>query len=235
MPRRYQMGADGEMHPAYFGKLPEQFTEADTLCFMADTDIQLSGKVSPDTLAAIKAAGYQYRAGAISPLPGKENQVMSDEKSTGAQAPAQEVEKPAPLKLDVTARAIDPIKNLVGFATVKFNDCFVVEDFKILTGANGLYVGMPSKPDKSSPSGYRETSKPITADFRKQLHGAILGAYEKAVEKLQARAAAVQQAPPPEKKSIKEQLENGVKQAAKENAARPPKERPKKEKSAERS
>ena len=61
MPRRYQMGADGEMHPAYFGRLPEQFTEADTLHFMADTDIQLSGTVSADTLAAIKAAGYEYR------------------------------------------------------------------------------------------------------------------------------------------------------------------------------
>lgn len=157
---------------------------------------------------------------------------MSDEKNTGVQPPAQETEKPVPLKLDVTARAIDPIKNLVGFATVRFNDCFVVEDFKILTGPKGLYVGMPSKPDKSSPSGYRETSKPITADFRKQLHGAILGAYEQAVEKLQARAAAVQQTPPPEKQSIKEQLETGAKQAAKENAARPPKEKSAKAKAA---
>ncbi|MCB7303661.1 septation protein SpoVG family protein [Bariatricus massiliensis] len=232
MPRRYQMGADGEMHPAYFGRLPEQFTEADTLHFMADTDIQLSGTVSADTLAAIKAAGYEYRDGDVSPVPGKENHVMSDEKSTGAQAPAQEAEKPAPLKLDVTARAIDPIKNLVGFATVKLNDCFVVEDFKILTGSKGLYVGMPSKPDKSSPSGYRETVKPITADFRKELHGAILGAYEQAVEKLQTRAAAARQAPPPEKQSIKEQLEAGAKQAAKENAERPQKEKPKRAKAA---
>lgn len=158
---------------------------------------------------------------------------MSDEKITDTQAPSHETEKPAPLKLDVTARAIDPIKNLVGFATVKFNDCFVVEDFKILTGSKGLYVGMPSRPDKSSPSGYREISKPITADFRKQLHEAVLVAYEQAVEKLQARAVVVQQTPLPEKQSIKEQLEAGAKQAAKENAARPPKEKPKRAKAAQ--
>ena len=91
---------------------------------------------------------------------------------------------------------------------------------------------MPSKPDKSSPSGYRETVKPITADFRKELHGAILGAYEQAVEKLQTRAAAARQAPPPEKQSIKEQLEAGAKQAAKENAERPQKEKPKRAKAA---
>ena len=33
----------------------------------------------------------------------------------------------APLKLDVSVRVIEPVKNLMGFASVKFNDCFVVE------------------------------------------------------------------------------------------------------------
>ena len=227
MPRRYQMGADGDMHPAYFGKLPEQFTEADTLHFMADTDMKLSGSVSPETLAAINAAGYEYRDGAVFPAPGKENTTMSEEKSTGAQAAA--------LKLDVSVRMIEPIKNLVAFASVRLNDCFVVEDFKILNSDKGLFVGMPSKPDKSSQSGYRETVKPVTADFRKELHGAILDAYALAVEKQQTRANATQEAPAPEKQSIKEQLENGAKQAAKENAARPPKEKAAKAKAAERS
>ncbi|MFQ9663010.1 MAG: septation protein SpoVG family protein [[Clostridium] symbiosum] len=103
------------------------------------------------------------------------------------------------LKLEVAARPIEPIKNLVGFASVKFNDCFVVEDFKILQSDKGLFVGMPSKPDKSSKYGYRDTAKPITAEFRKELHGAILEAYQQEVEKLQARAAAVRQTPPPGK------------------------------------
>ena len=30
MPRRYKLGADGQAHPAYFGKLPEEFTKEDT-------------------------------------------------------------------------------------------------------------------------------------------------------------------------------------------------------------
>ncbi|MFR2823933.1 MAG: hypothetical protein ACLTCQ_04625 [Enterocloster bolteae] len=34
---------------------------------------------------------------------------------------------------------------------------------------------MPSKPDKSSRTGYRDTVKPITKEFREELHGAILG------------------------------------------------------------
>ena len=130
------------------------------------------------------------------------------------------VQEAPPMKLDVSVRAIEPKGNLLGFANVKFNDCFVVEDFKILQTDKGLYVGMPSKPDKSSKTGYRDTAKPITGEFRKQLHGAILTAYSAEIGRLQAVAAAR------ERPSIKDQLEAGAKEAAKEKAARPPKEKP---------
>ena len=140
-------------------------------------------------------------------------------------APAQEV---APLKIDVSVRAIKPMGNLLGFANVKFNDCFVVEDFKILQTAKGLFVGMPSKPDKSSDTGYRDTAKPITADFRKQLQGAVITAYNAEITRLQAVAASQ------EKPSIKGQLEAGAEQAAKEAADKPPKARAIKNKGEER-
>lgn len=77
-PARYQMGADGEMHRTWNGKLPEEFSERDTLFFLADTDIALRGKVLADTLAAIHAAGYDYQGGAIVPRPGKENAMSKD-------------------------------------------------------------------------------------------------------------------------------------------------------------
>ena len=35
----------------------------------------------------------------------------------------------------------------MGFASVKFNDCFVVENLKIVQGSKGLFLGMPSQPD----------------------------------------------------------------------------------------
>lgn len=231
-PRRYGVTSNGSIQRLWNGKLAEDFTEADALRFMADTDILLSVKVSADILAAIQRTGYRYEGGEVLPRPGKEEMTMSDEKTTGAQAPEQEAPGGSGLKLDVTARPIDPIKNLVGFANVKINDCFVVEDFKILQSDKGLYVGMPSKPDRNSRTGYRDTAKPITAEFRKELHGAILEAYQQEIEKLQARVAASRQAPPPEKESIKGQLEAGTKKAAKENAARAPKDKP--AKSAER-
>ena len=117
------------------------------------------------------------------------------------------VQEALPMKLDVSVRAIEPKGNLL-------------EDFKILQTDKGLYVGMPSKPDKSSKTGYRDTAKPITGEFRKQLHGAILTAYSAEIGRLQAVAAAQ------ERPSIKDQLEAGAKEAASEKAARPPKEKP---------
>lgn len=150
---------------------------------------------------------------------------MSDEKSTIL----QEAEQAAiPLKLDVSARPIEPKGSLVGFASIKFNDAFVVEDFKIIQSDKGLFVGMPSKPDKTSKTGYRDTAKPITAEFRKELTGAVIAAYHAEIDKLKARTADA-----PEKQSIPEQLAEGKKQAAKDNA-RPAPAKASKAKNAER-
>ena len=115
MPRRYKLGADGQPRRAFYGKLPEEFTKEDTLRFLADTDIQLSGSLSADTLAALRAEGYEYKDGGLAPISGKET--VMQEQTDGAPAATQE-----PMKLDVSVRLIDPVKNLIGFASVKFND-----------------------------------------------------------------------------------------------------------------
>jgi len=135
-----------------------------------------------------------------------------------------------PLNMEVTAHPIEPKGNLLGFASVKFNDCFVVESFRILQGENGVFVGMPSKPDKGSTTGYRDTAKPITAEFRTELSGAIMTAYNAEVEKLQTRAAAVRSTPdkqPP----IRVQLDKAAKEVTRDNTD---KSAPKRVKAAER-
>ncbi|MFR1463908.1 MAG: septation protein SpoVG family protein [Blautia wexlerae] len=127
MPRRYKQGADGQPHPTFYGKLPEEFSKADTMRFMVETDLKLSGCVSADTLAALRAEGYDYKDGNLVPA-GKEETMQEKVANT---TPA------APLKLDVSVRVIEPVKNLMGFASVKFNDCFVVENLKIVQGRQG--------------------------------------------------------------------------------------------------
>ena len=80
--------------PAFYGKLPEEFSKADTMRFMVETDLKLSGCVSADTLAALRAEGYDYKDGNLVPA-GKEETMQEKVANT---TPA------APLKLDVSVR-----------------------------------------------------------------------------------------------------------------------------------
>jgi len=94
----------------------------------------------------------------------------------------QETAEPAPMKLDVTVRPITPKNNLIAFASVKINDCFVVDGIKILTGSKGLFVDMPSVPDGKG--SYNDVCYPTTADFRAQITKAVLDGYDAAIDKM---------------------------------------------------
>ncbi len=59
----------------------------------------------------------------------------------------------APIKLDVSVRVIEPVKNLMGFASVKFNDCFVVENLKIVQGSKGSFLGCPASQTAKAATG----------------------------------------------------------------------------------
>lgn len=137
---------------------------------------------------------------------------MANEKKISSQEPKNTTSPP---QIEVSARPIKPIGNLVGFASVKFNNSFVVEDFKILQGDKGLFIGMPSKPDAKSNTGYRDMAKPITADFRTELIKAVVSAYHTAVKNIQTRAAAITTPT----KSIKEQLAVSAEKAKQHNAS----------------
>ena len=122
------------------------------------------------------------------------------------------------IKLDVTVRPIEPKNNLLAFANVRINDCFVVEGLKVCNGKNGLFVDMPSSPDGKG--GFKEVCKPVTKDFREQLVNAVLSGYDNALEKMQAKVAAADniRKNTPDKSSIIGQVDTHKK----EIAARPP-------------
>lgn len=66
-------------------------------------------------------------------------------------------------------------ERLKAYATVTFNNCFVVRDLKIIMGNTGLFVAMPSK--KRKDGSYKDIAHPINKDFRVQLEQSVLKAY----------------------------------------------------------
>mgnify|MGYP000012654242 CR=1 FL=1 len=120
----------------------------------------------------------------------------------------------AVVPITVSVRPIEPQGKLIGFASVNFGGV-VIDDFKVVDGKNGIFLGAPSKPDPASRTGYRATVRIPDRATQERINAAGVKAYHAAVEQLVTRAQAVRPAP------IKEQMAEAAKQAGKENAARP--------------
>ncbi len=56
------------------------------------------------------------------------------------------------------------------------DDMFAVHEVRVMEGANGLFVAMPSR--KGSDGDYRDIAHPVTAEFRKKLSETVLAAYQ---------------------------------------------------------
>lgn len=189
MPARYRMDGAGQMRRTWDGKLPEEFNEKDMLLFAADTDLALYGRISADTLDAARKAGYSYENGAFAPP--KE---MEQEKEATMEQQNNTME------ISVKVYPVQKESgNLLAFASATIGSCFAVNGIRVMDSEKGKFVAMPSS--KGNDGKYHDICCPTTAEMRKALNAAVLGEYEKAVEKPSLRGA----------------LQN----AAKEAAARP--------------
>ena len=89
------------------------------------------------------------------------------------------------ISLKAHARLVEPKGKLVGFASVIVGDGLVIDNFRILNGKNGMYVGMPGYLGKDKKP--HDVCRPITKDFYAQLQTTVLDAY--AAQKEKARTA----------------------------------------------
>ena len=186
MPARYRMDEPGQMRRTWNGKLPEEFTEKDMLLFAIDTDILVNGRVSVETQNAVREAGYRYESGNLLPLETRKEDTMENQKNT----------------LEVSVK-VYPLQekggNLLAFASATVGGCFAVNGIRVMDSEKGKFVAMPSSKGKDGK--YHDICCPTTAEMRQAINTAVLGEYQKAVEKPSLRGA----------------LQN----AAKEAAARP--------------
>jgi len=68
---------------------------------------------------------------------------------------------------------------LKAFASITIDECFVVHDIRLIDGANGLFVSMPSK---KMPDGlHKDIVHPIKTETREEISSAIIEAYNTAL------------------------------------------------------
>ena len=68
------------------------------------------------------------------------------------------------------------------YASVIFDECFIIRDLKVIDGDSKLFVAMPSK--KMKDGSYRDTVHPLNSETRQRIESRVLDAYEKEIGKI---------------------------------------------------
>lgn len=77
---------------------------------------------------------------------------------------------------DVKIIKVDRGTRIRGIASITINNCFVVNDIKIIESKGGLFIGMPSRP---IPNGeFKDIAHPINSETREKIQNAILEEYK---------------------------------------------------------
>jgi stage V sporulation protein G len=80
--------------------------------------------------------------------------------------------------MEITEVRVFPVNEdkLKAYATITFDDCFVVRDLKVIHGNSGLFVAMPSKKRKDGT--FKDVAHPLNNEFRSKIEQKVLDAYE---------------------------------------------------------
>lgn len=75
---------------------------------------------------------------------------------------------------------------LKAFASITLDNCFVIRGLKIIEGAKGVFVAMPSR--KRPDGTYQDVAHPINNETRDWMEGLIITAYKEELENAETEA-----------------------------------------------
>lgn len=76
-------------------------------------------------------------------------------------------------------------------ASITLDDAFVVRNLSVMTGANGIFVSMPSQRgvDKNGREAFYDTAFPLSKELRHEISKVVLDAYTEKLRELAQQAA----------------------------------------------
>ena len=86
--------------------------------------------------------------------------------------------------MEITEVKVFPVNEdrLKAYATITFDNCFIIRDLKVINGNNGLFIAMPSKKRKDGT--YRDTAHPLNNETRNMIQKNILEKYDEAMAEM---------------------------------------------------
>jgi stage V sporulation protein G len=127
--------------------------------------------------------------------------------------------------MEITEVKVFPIQEekLKAFVSIVFDQCFMVNDIKIIQGRDGLFISMPSRKKKNGE--FKDVAHPLNNETRRMIEEKVLSEYDRVREErgeppaergersLRAPSAgdvgdeeahSLAAAPPPQEKSMEE-------------------------------
>ncbi len=77
---------------------------------------------------------------------------------------------------DIRIKKVEGENKLKAYASITFDDSFVIHNIKVIQGNNGLFIAMPSRRTRSGEM--KDVAHPINSQFREKIQNAILEAYQ---------------------------------------------------------
>lgn len=110
--------------------------------------------------------------------------------------------------MQVTEVRVFPVneEKLKAYATITFDNCFVIRDLKIINGNKGLFVAMPSKKRKDGT--FKDIAHPLNNEIREMIESKVLTIYHEILKSMEETAAeALKKTPAEAPQSINKRLE----------------------------
>jgi stage V sporulation protein G len=81
--------------------------------------------------------------------------------------------------MEITEVKVFPIQEekLKAFVSIVFDQCFMVNDIKIIQGRDGLFISMPSRKKKNGE--FKDVAHPLNNETRRTIEDRVLGEYER--------------------------------------------------------
>jgi len=81
--------------------------------------------------------------------------------------------------MEITEVKVFPIQEekLKAFVSIVFDQCFMVNDIKIIQGKDGLFISMPSRKKKNGE--FKDVAHPLNNETRRMIEDKVLAEYDR--------------------------------------------------------
>jgi len=85
--------------------------------------------------------------------------------------------------MEITEVKVFPVtdgEKLKAYATIVFDNAFIIRDLKVIEGNKGLFVSMPSRKRKDGT--FRDVVHPLNPETRRMIEDRVVEAYKRVME-----------------------------------------------------